>query len=110
VRHDAAPRDRVLAAAGDWVRELLANRPEVVQVGYFGSYARGDYAPGSDFDVLMEITRTALPPRDRAFAYLPDSFPVDLDLVVYTTDELAALRGRNAAFVAAIDRELTSLP
>jgi len=110
-RHDAAPLDQVLSAARRWVRDLLATCPEIVKVGYFGSYARGDYAPGSDFDVLMEVTTAAAKRRaDRAAEYLPDRFPVDVDLLVYTSQELARLRAGSAALLAAIDSEFTPLP
>ncbi len=107
VRHDAIPEDRVLAAAHQWVRRLRRDRPELVRVGYFGSYARGDYVPGSDFDVLIEITRTDQPRRiDRPPEYLPQDFPVGIELFVYTTDELTRLRRNRAAFIKTIDSEI----
>lgn len=110
VRHDAVPRERVLAAAGDWLSSLLGQRPEIVNVGYFGSYSRGNYAPGSDFDVLMEVAASRKAFRDRPFEYLPEKFPVDVDLLVYTSQELAELRAKKAALVAAIDRDFRLLP
>ena len=111
VRHDAPSREQVLSAAGEWVRALLARRGEIVRVGYFGSYARGDYAPGSDFDVLIEVTRTSATGRaDRASEYLPGCFPVDLDVLVYTSEELTKLREAKAALIAAIDPDLLPLP
>jgi len=109
VRHDAVPLEQVLSAARVWVSSLLGEHAEVVNVGYFGSYARGNYAPGSDFDVLIEVTSHNARFRDRPSGYLPGTFPVDLDLLVYTSQELAELRGRKAALLVAIEKEFKPL-
>lgn len=100
VRHDAVPRNDVITAAREWAERLQASYPEVVRVGYFGSYARDEQVPGSDVDVLIEITKLPAateksPPRalERIRPYRPpDSFPVGMDIFVYTSDELASLR------------------
>src|ERR1051325_6166336 len=42
VRHDAVPKDRVLAEAQTWAESLRRDHAEVVRVGCFGSYLRGD--------------------------------------------------------------------
>ena len=80
-------------------------------MGYFGSYARGDYVPGSDFDVLIEVCALqaddgALRPSDRPDRYLPDDFPVAIQIVVYTSAELAKLRRGGFAFIATVDKEV----
>jgi hypothetical protein len=36
-------------------------RPEVVALGYFGSYARGDWGGGSDLDSIAVVTETGKP-------------------------------------------------
>ena len=101
------PKDRVLEAARTWAEQLRRDYQEVVRVGYFGSYARGDYVPGSDLDVLIELSRSDLPHwRDRAVRYRPDSFPVGMDVFAYTSDALAALRAASAAFIKTIDVEI----
>ncbi len=38
-----------------WVEEILRNRTDIVSVGYFGSYARGDWGVGSDLDLLIIV-------------------------------------------------------
>jgi len=109
-RHDAVPLERVLDAAQHWAGDLRAAHAEIVRIGYFGSYARDQYVPGSDFDVLIEVTHAPGRPRDRRDPYLPDAFPVGVELFVYATGELARLRAGGAAFIAAIDREIRWLP
>ena len=107
VRHDAVPKDRVLAAARPWAERLRRDHPEVVRVGYFGSYARGDYVPGSDFDVLIELAASDIPQwPDRGPGYQPDQFPVGIEVFAYTSDELARMRASGAAFVRTIDAEI----
>lgn len=78
-------------------------------MGYFGSYARGDYVPGSDFDVLIEIAQGDGPRRDRADRYLPDRFPVGVELFDYTADELEPLRAEGSSLVAAMDEVYQAL-
>jgi predicted nucleotidyltransferase len=107
VRHDAVPEQRVQAAARAWALRLRQDHPEVIRIGYFGSYARGDYVPRSDLDVLIEVSGSVPEQRaDRAQVFQPDSFPVGVDIFVYTSDELAALRAAGASFIRAIDSEI----
>lgn len=106
----------MLTAACAWARSLRAAQPEIVRVGYFGSYARGDYVPGSDLDVLVEVSelpeneaRRARSAVERGSAYSPDSFPVGLDVFVYTTAELARLRAAGTGFIRTVEDEYKDL-
>jgi predicted nucleotidyltransferase len=36
-----------------WTQKVLQHRDDVLRVGYFGSYARGDWGVGSDLDVII---------------------------------------------------------
>jgi len=49
------------------------------------------------------VDRCAEPPRDRASDYLPLSFPVGIDLFVYTEDELERLGKEHPSFAEAIE-------
>jgi predicted nucleotidyltransferase len=100
----------VVEAARAWVRRLRVEHPEVRRVGYFGSYARGDYVPGSDFDVLIEVAHSDVPRwRDRGPAFYPSGFPVGVELFVYTSDELTRLRADRDPFIRAVDADSTWL-
>src|SRR2546426_10283021 len=57
-------RAAVESALRLWAEEA-ARIPELVRVGYFGSYARGDWGVGSDLDVVL-IVAGARPPLARA--------------------------------------------
>jgi len=95
-----------LEAARSWAADLRSRRPELVRVGLFGSYVTDTYGPGSDLDVLIEVTQASVTRRaDRADDYLPKAFPVGVDLFVYTSAELARLRAEGSGWLAAIDRD-----
>ncbi len=104
------PDHQVLAAARAWADGLRQRDPAVVRVCYFGSYARGDYVPGSDLDVLIELAHSAIARRqDRSPQYQPDRFPVGVDIFAYTTDELRQMREAGDAFIRAVDAEAKPL-
>jgi hypothetical protein len=53
----------------------------------FGSFARGDYFPGSDVDVLIILNESTKPFLSRIAEFLPRSFPVDIDVFPYALEE-----------------------
>ena len=82
---------RIRAAADAYAAHLMATRPEVEEVVIFGSFERGNYAPGSDLDVFVILSRDARPVRDRIPDLMPAAFPVGVDLFPYTRDEIREL-------------------
>ena len=79
---------RVRRAADAWARRLIRDRAEVEEIVFFGSFERDTFAPGSDLDVLVVLHDSDRPPRDRVPDYLPGAFPVGIDLLPYTRDEI----------------------
>ncbi|WP_376791658.1 nucleotidyltransferase domain-containing protein [Thermoflexus sp.] len=49
-----------------WAERVARERPEVLRIGYFGSYARGDWGVGSDLDLVVIVRRSDLPFERRA--------------------------------------------
>ena len=92
----------VEAAVRRWARRLLASRPEVLRVIWFGSRVHGAPAPGSDVDACVVISRSDRRFRDRIGDYLPFGFPVGIDLFPYTVAELDRLRDEHPAWYRAI--------
>ena len=72
--------------------DSLKKRPEVLAVYLCGSWAKGNYTPYSDVDLLVLVAEDGRKPHDRIPLYLPDSFPVGLDIFAYTPDELEKSR------------------
>jgi predicted nucleotidyltransferase len=82
---------RVDRAIRQWAADAARQRPEVTRIGYFGSYARGDWGVGSDLDVVIVVTGTPTPFIRRAAEWDLSALPVPADLLVYTAAEWQAL-------------------
>jgi predicted nucleotidyltransferase len=89
----------VLAAAAAWARALYARDPNVLGVGYFGSYARGDAGVGSDLDVVI-LT------RERGGS-MPDAtrLPVPVDTLVFSQGEWDTLKRQGGRLARTLERE-----
>jgi predicted nucleotidyltransferase len=99
--------DEVREAARAWGASLKASRTDVVRVGYFGSYARGDWGVGSDLDLVVVLTECGEPPLRRGLAFdTIAGFPVPVDLLVYTQDEWSRLEAEKAPFVRRLNAEV----
>jgi predicted nucleotidyltransferase len=92
------------AAVRDWARRAARERGDVVRVGYFGSYARGDWGVGSDLDLVVVVERSDVPFERRAAGWDITGLPVPADVLVYTRDEWQSL-DRSARFSRALARE-----
>lgn len=79
--------DEVDAAVREWARTLAEHHPEVMRVGYFGSYARGDWGVGSDVDIIVIVARAEEPFARRAARWHVEDLPVPADVLVYTQEE-----------------------
>lgn len=92
----ALARDEVLTHLNRWAEDLHQRHPQVIRIGLFGSYARGDYAPGSDIDLLI-IVRESDEPRwfMRSAAFDTSDLPVGADVFVYTEAEIARMASTN---------------
>ena len=78
---------------------LAENHPEIEEVWVFGSLARGDAVPGSDADVLIVLSDSALPFLDRSAHYQPDFCGVGVDVFAYTRAEIAQMQHDGRAFL-----------
>jgi hypothetical protein len=79
-----------------WAEEAGRRRPDVLRIGYFGSYARGNWGVGSDLDVVIVLEDTELPFERRGVEWDTFALPVPADLLVYTEREWGTLEGRTA--------------
>jgi predicted nucleotidyltransferase len=61
--------------------------PELLRVGYFGSYARDDWGPGSDLDLVAIVRDCKASFLDRALEWDLTSLPVPAEILVYTEEE-----------------------
>lgn len=98
---DARTVDR---AVRRWAEKTGRERKGVRAVGYFGSYARGDWGVGSDLDLVIVVDRSERPFSTRAAAWDATDLPVPADVLVYTSDEWNAL-GQQGKFRQTLMRE-----
>ena len=97
--------ETVHRAAQVWASALAAANPQVVAVGYFGSYARGDAGVGSDLDLVVLVRESDAPFERRAARWPAESLPVPADVLVYTLAEWDRLHERSPRFAAVLHDE-----
>jgi len=95
----------VRQALQKWAIEIKRKNADVVKVGYFGSYARGDWGVGSDLDILVVVEKSHHPRERRAIRFDKEQLPVPADLLVYTLDEWESLSASATKFAEVISRE-----
>ena len=83
--------ETVIKALTRCAQKMIKAKPEVLAIGYFGSYARGDQGVGSDLDVLIIVRACETPFNRRAALWDLTDLPVDADVLVYTQAEWQAL-------------------
>ncbi len=87
-----------------WAEEVGRKRQGVIRVGYFGSYARGDWGVGSDLDLIIIVEGSKHPFERRAVEWDATGLPVPADVLVYTEEEWQTL-SQNVGFHQRIMRE-----
>lgn len=85
---DAATVDR---AVRGWAATVGHQRKGVRRIGYFGSYARGDWGVGSDLDLVIVVDRSDQPFERRSADWDTTELPVPAEVLVYTEAEWESL-------------------
>jgi len=93
-------------AVRSWVQTQAKRHAELLKLGYFGSYARGDWGVGSDLDLLAVVDRASEPFERRSVKWDLSSLPVPADLLVYAQDEWQRLHFENSRFANLIRTEV----
>lgn len=86
---DAQSVDR---AVRQWADRIARQRSDVRRIGYFGSYARGDWGVGSDLDLVIILDDSIQPFEKRSSEWDTAELPVPADVLVYTQAEWRSLR------------------
>ena len=98
-------RARVEAVLKDWVPSAIQGHPETLRLGYFGSYARGDWGVGSDLDLVAVISETQIPFERRTISWDLSQLPVPTELLVYTEQEWLRLQQEHSRFAQTLATE-----
>lgn len=86
-----------------WAERAMRQPNDVLRIGYFGSYARGDWGFGSDLDLIIVVSHSDLPFEERSSEWDVHELPVPTDVLVYTQNEWLALD--NSRFRQTLKRE-----
>jgi len=88
----------VIAAVKRWAAQVARDRPDVLKIGYFGSFARGDWGVGSDLDLVIIVDKSGKPFELRATEWDTLELPVHTDVLVYTREEWQSLSQQRLFF------------
>ena len=97
-------RQTVENAAEEWAVSIRQSNTDVVCVGYFGSYARGNWGVGSDLDLVIIVIKSDKPFMERSQEFDTTTLPISTDLLVYTEEEWKK-GSRENPFIQTIARE-----
>jgi predicted nucleotidyltransferase len=84
---------------------VAADRRDVLRVGYFGSYARGDWSVGSDLDLVVIVADTDRPFEKRGLEFDTTVLPVPTDLLVYKKSEWDTMLKKEGGFLDSVRKE-----
>lgn len=103
--------DRVAVdrAARLWAAAQRQLHPEIVRVGYFGSYALGDWGVGSDLDLVVIVDRCERVFTERPLDWDTSTLPVPAEILAYIRDEWERLLAGANGFVEAVSRQVVWL-
>ncbi len=90
-------------AARQWAERLARVRTHVRRIGYFGSYARGDWGVGSDLDLIVIVDHASASFERRAAEWDTTELPVPADVLVYTQEEWEALQQQKRFYQTWLD-------
>jgi uncharacterized protein len=88
-----------------WAERLGDARADLLRIGYFGSYARGDWGVGSDLDLVIVVESSEQPFERRAVEWDANELPVPADVLIYTQAEWESWR-QQRGFVQTVMREV----
>jgi predicted nucleotidyltransferase len=97
--------NKVIEALIRLVEKAVRSRNDIINIGYFGSYARGDWGVGSDLDLIIVIKDSTLAFHERPIEWDTMEIPVPVDLLVYTEDEFKNLKSQNRRFFETLEQE-----
>ena len=98
-------RETVDRAVRTWAVAECERHSRLNRLGYFGSYARGDWGVGSDLDLVAILSESLEPFERRNLSWNLHPLPVPAELLVYTEQEWERFRRENFQFFRTLERE-----
>jgi hypothetical protein len=97
--------EQVLEQAERWAERQHHLNPELLAVGVFGSYGRGDAGVGSDLDLVLILRECSEPIWQRLRHWQTGSLPLACDLLVYSLREWQTLPQWNPRLAAVLRQD-----
>ncbi len=81
--------------------EIKNKLPSVQKIFLFGSFAKGNYTPESDVDILVILDKCETPFIERRDIFIDffDDVPFDLNIFAYTSDEIQKMIEQGNLFI-----------
>ncbi len=95
-----ADHDEIVAIARRLAHRIAAEYAHVSRVILFGSFARGDYGPKSDLDLLVVLLQSEIPIRERISELLKLVSEYPTDIFPLTVAELQSRIAEGDPFIA----------
>ncbi len=95
-----------------WLSPLVVlgwHLPDLVRLGDFGSYAKGNWGVGSDLDLVAVVKNAAEPFCHRAFGWDLGDLPVPAEILIYTESEWDRVVTRGDRFAKVMTTEVVWL-
>jgi predicted nucleotidyltransferase len=99
-------REQVEKALLRWINQEVDHHPEVVRLGCFGSYARGDWGVGSDLDLITIVTHSTEAFERRPLEWKFDFLPVATEMIIYTENEWLEMKKKGKKFITTLEKEV----
>lgn len=93
-------------AVRQWAEKAVKQKRNIIRIGYFGSYAQGNWGVGSDLDIIVIVKDSDLPFEKRTSEWDTNELPVPVDLIIYTQTEWDSL-DPNSRFYQMMQNETT---
>jgi predicted nucleotidyltransferase len=88
------------------IDRILNTNPDIVRIGYIGSYARGDWGVGSDLDMIIVMKETDKPFMQRTLNLEYSKLPVPVEILVYSIQEWESLSQKGGKFFNTVQNEV----
>ncbi|OGI48407.1 MAG: hypothetical protein A3B81_02630 [Candidatus Muproteobacteria bacterium RIFCSPHIGHO2_02_FULL_65_16] len=98
-------RNSVVRAVREWASQEAVKHSGLRRLGYFGSYARGDWGVGSDIDLIAVVADSNEPFERRPLAWDLTTLPVPAEVLVYTEQEWRQLEKQDSRFARTLRNE-----
>jgi len=87
-----------------WAKKAVRDRDDVLRIGCFGSYSRGDWGVGNDLDLIIILADSDQPFERPGAEWDTTGLPVPTEILIYTLDEWQSL-DREGRFYQTLMRE-----